>query len=338
MDVQLFDIALKLRHPIATSKGPITQRDGIALFIRDGTHHGWGEAMCLPNWPESNLTATRQALEGWAQKPHPQKLPTERFAKGAVELALCNLEAQRQNKTLAQILADRNTATTQVHLNALVSSPAEAAKAVANGYNTVKLKVGVSDLADLSDDVALVAEVRSAIGSNVALRLDANGAWTPTQAHKAIELLTPYNIEYIEEPTSGLANLSQLAENSTIPIAADESLHEVLLPHPKTALPIPVLVVKPMALGGPRTTHSLACNWIRQGHKVVISNYLDSAIGQHAAVSVAAALPVPQQVHGAVTPALFINDLAKLPAISRGRCQLPAHSPTPTPNSLLANA
>ncbi len=95
MDVQLFDIALKLRCPIATSKGLITQRDGIALFIRDGTHHGWGEAMCLPNWPESNLAAIRQALEGWAQKPHPQKLPTERFAKGAVEVALCNLEAQR---------------------------------------------------------------------------------------------------------------------------------------------------------------------------------------------------------------------------------------------------
>ena len=50
---------------------------------------------------------------------------------------------------------------------------AEAAAAFADdGFECVKVKVGVGD------DAARVAAVRRAVGDGVALRLDANGAWT----------------------------------------------------------------------------------------------------------------------------------------------------------------
>src|SRR2546429_3272759 len=51
----------------------------------------------------------------------------------------------------------------------------EAAGAVEAGFGTVKLKVGVGD------DAGRVAAVRAAVGPDVAIRIDANGAWDVDQ-------------------------------------------------------------------------------------------------------------------------------------------------------------
>ena len=323
MHVELSDISLELRLSVMTGRGVITQRDGILVQISDGGVTGWGEAMPLPGWPGADLSATRRALEQWAAEPNTNNLPAERFAHGAVELALLDLESQRIGQTQAEVLAGGGPVAGSVEVNALVQDAEEAAAARADGYGTVKLKVGGRDL---EEDVASVAAARSALGAETQLRLDANGAWTAEGAAEALARLEQYDIEYVEEPTSGLESLAKVAERSPIPVAVDESLSSVAAQIPDS---IPVVVVKPMSLGGPRTAYAAACQWIDQGRRVVVTNYMDSAIGQHAALSVAAALPGPPQVHGAITPALFTRDLADLPPIAEGCCSLPPHSPVP---------
>ncbi|MDE0580180.1 MAG: o-succinylbenzoate synthase [bacterium] len=323
MRVELSEIVLKLRHPVITSRGAITQRDGMLVQVSDGGVTGWGEALPLPGWPGADLSATRRALEQWAADPDPDDLPDERFAHGAVELALLDLEARRTGKTQAEALADVRPVADRVELNALVSDALTAVAEVAAGFRTVKLKVGASDL---EEDVASVAAVRDAVGDDTRLRLDANGAWTAEEAVEALAQLEQYAIEYVEEPVAGMDALAQVASQSPIPVAVDESLGSAETQIPES---IAVVVVKPMALGGPRTAHTAAHRWIGQGRKVVVTNFFDSAIGQHAALSVAAALLSPPQVHGAITPALFTHDLADLPPIADGRCPLPTSSPTP---------
>ncbi|WP_419845148.1 mandelate racemase/muconate lactonizing enzyme family protein [Candidatus Poriferisocius sp.] len=321
MRVELSEVSLKLRLPVMTGLGSITKRDGILIQISDGGFSSCGEAMPLPGWPGADLSATREALEEWATDPDPGNLPSERFAHGAVELALLDMEAKRTGRTQAEVLADGGPVVDSVELNALVSDTHAAAAAEADGYRAVKLKVGASDL---DEDVASVEAVRGAIGTDTRLRLDANGAWPVDRAVAALTQLEQYDIEYVEEPTSGLEALAQVAEQSPIPVAVDDSLGSAVAQLPET---ISVVVVKPMALGGPRTAYATACRWINQGRKVIVTNYLDSAIGQHAALSVAAALPNPLQVHGAITPALFDRDFADLPTIAGGRCLIPARSP-----------
>ncbi|MXW59832.1 MAG: o-succinylbenzoate synthase [Acidimicrobiia bacterium] len=323
MRVELSEIVLKLRHPVITSRGAITQRDGMLVQVSDGGVTGWGEALPLPGWPGADLSATRRALEQWAADPDPDDLPDERFAHGAVELALLDLEARRTGKTQAEALADVRPVADRVELNALVSDAHTAVAEVAAGFRTVKLKVGASDL---EGDVASVAAVRDAVGDDTRLRLDANGAWTAEEAVEALAQLEQYAIEYVEEPVAGMDALAQVASQSPIPVAVDESLGSAETQIPES---IAVVVVKPMALGGPRTAYTAAHRWIGQGRKVVVTNFFDSAIGQHAALSVAATLPSPPQVHGAITPALFTHDLADLPPIADGRCPLPTSSPTP---------
>ena len=323
MRVELSGVSLKLRLPVMTGRGTITQRDGILVQISDGGISGWGEAMPLPGWPGVDLSATRRALEVWAADPDPRNLPSERFAHGAIELALLDLEARRTGRTQAEVLANGGPVADSVELNALVSDPDAALAAQAEGYRTVKLKVGASRL---DEEIALVAAVRSALGAGTRMRLDANGAWTVDQAIAALTTLEQYDIEYIEEPVAGIQDLSLVADQSPIPVAVDEGLDSVDAKVPES---ISVVVVKPMALGGPRTAYAAACSWIDQGRKVVVTNYFDSAIGQHAALSVAAALPGPPQAHGVVTPGLFTLDLAGLPPVSGGLCPLPSQSPIP---------
>ena len=323
MRVELTDISLKLRIPVITGRGTITQRDGLLVQISDEGVTGWGEAMPLPGWPGADLSATRMALEAWAANPDPESLPSEQFAHGAIELALLDMEAQRTGRTQAEVLVEGGPVARSVELNSLVSDTDGAAAAVAGGYRTVKLKVGAPDL---EADVSAVAAVRNAIGADTRLRLDANGAWSEEQSAEVLTRLEQYDISYVEEPTTGLDALARVAEQSPIPVAVDDSLGSAVAPIPES---ISVVVVKPMALGGPRTAYAAACRWIDQGRKVVVTNYLDSAIGQHAAMSAAAALPGPPQVHGAITPALFTNDIAVLPPITNGHCPLPSHSPIP---------
>ena len=323
MRVELTDISLGLRIPVITGRGTITQRDGLLVQISDEGVTGWGEAMPLPGWPGADLSATRMALEAWAANPDPESLPSEQFAHGAIELALLDMEAQRTGRTQAEVLVEGGPVARSVELNSLVSDTDGAAAAVAGGYRTVKLKVGALDL---EADVSAVAAVRNAIGADTRLRLDANGAWSEEQSAEVLTRLEQYDIGYVEEPTTGLDALARVAEQSPIPVAVDDSLGSAVAPIPES---ISVVVVKPMALGGPRTAYAAACRWIDQGRKVVVTNYLDSAIGQHAAMSAAAALPGPPQVHGAITPALFTNDIAVLPPIANGHCPLPSHSPIP---------
>ncbi len=67
--------------------------------------------------------------------------------------------------------------------------------------------------------------MRAAIGPEVALRLDANGAWaTAAEAAEALRALAPAAPELIEEPVHGVAALRELqAALPELPLALDES-------------------------------------------------------------------------------------------------------------------
>ncbi len=52
---------------------------------------------------------------------------------------------------------------------------AEARHFVERGFRTIKLKIGV----DERSDVPIVKAVREAVGPDIRIRADVNGAWTP---------------------------------------------------------------------------------------------------------------------------------------------------------------
>lgn len=90
------------------------------------------------------------------------------------------------------------------------------------GFSDVKLKVGHPEI----DDVRLAGLVRRVIGSRVELRVDANEAWSPTEAKQRIEELIPFGIQSIEQPIADSLRheIATLKESVSIPLMLDESV------------------------------------------------------------------------------------------------------------------
>jgi L-fuconate dehydratase len=73
-----------------------------------------------------------------------------------------------------------------------------AARAVADGFRQIKLKVG----ADLDDDVRRCRVARSVVGPGIRLAIDANQRWNVDEAIRWTKALAEFDPYWIEEPTS----------------------------------------------------------------------------------------------------------------------------------------
>jgi L-fuconate dehydratase len=71
-------------------------------------------------------------------------------------------------------------------------------EALADGFTHLKVKVGL----DIDDDIRRVAMVRELVGPDVAVSVDANQCWDVGPAISAIKLLEPFDLHWVEEPTS----------------------------------------------------------------------------------------------------------------------------------------
>jgi muconate cycloisomerase len=89
-----------------------------------------------------------------------------------------------------------------------------------NHMRFVKLKVGTDD------DLSTLRLVRDELGGDVDIRVDANSAWTPSEAIARLKEMQPYGISAVEQPVAkaDFAGLRQVSEGVQIPVIADESL------------------------------------------------------------------------------------------------------------------
>ncbi len=73
-----------------------------------------------------------------------------------------------------------------------------AREAVAEGFTQIKLKVG----GNLEDDVRRLSLARAEVGPDIQIAIDANQRWDVDEAISWVKQLQPYDIAWIEEPTS----------------------------------------------------------------------------------------------------------------------------------------
>jgi len=152
-----------------------------------------------------------------------------RSAKAAVDIALHDLYAKQQGKTLSaylglgkEALSIQTDAT--VSLATVEEMSVQAVGLVEHGFSILKVKLGGRD----GIDVKRICQVRQAVGPNVTIRVDANQAWIPSEALRYIEQMETYDIEFIEQPVPAhdVDGLAEITRNSHIPIAADESVYD----------------------------------------------------------------------------------------------------------------
>lgn len=113
-------------------------------------------------------------------------------------------------------------------------SPAEyaqrAADAVGQGFTGVKIKIGARfgfDAGDAEADVALVREVRAAIGDKADLLVDANSGYSVHTAIRVGRELERYRVHHFEEPIpfTDVDGMAAIAAALDIPVAVGEQHH-----------------------------------------------------------------------------------------------------------------
>lgn len=294
--------ALPLRRPLRVRGAVVPARFGV-LIEHDG---GLGEATALP-----------QAL--------PPDEPSPAALSAARECAALDHAARAAGVPLAEQLGGMRWR--RIPVNALLAATdpaeaaAEAAALVARGFRCLKLKLSPRDLAG---DRRRLAAVRAAVGPAVALRADANAAWTVAEAIAALRALADLALEYVEQPVASLADLAAVRRAVAVPIAADESVVDAASVDALVAAEAAdVIVIKP-ALLGPRASLEAARRAHAAGLAVTVTSALDSSVGIAFAAHVAAAVAAPLRACGLATAELLAGDLVREPlAIVAGALQLP---------------
>jgi o-succinylbenzoate synthase len=299
--VEISERTLRFARPVSTAYGTLTERPllVVALTGDDGVT-GYGEAAPLEPYDGVSLGRARDALERYRAviEDRTPRGPGELLealraaddlpqALAALDIAFWDLAGRRAGLPVCALLSDR--AATAVPVNASIAAEdragaaAAAAAAVQDGYRCVKVKVGVGD------DAGRIAAVRAATGPQVALRLDANGAWTVQQAERAIAALVPAGLELVEEPVRGLSATRELRERVPVRIAIDETASQPGALASGAADAVCLKVGRCGGIGGLLAAASLVRS---TGADVYVSSTYDGPLGVAAGVHAAAALRV----------------------------------------------
>jgi o-succinylbenzoate synthase len=148
-------------------------------------------------------------------------------AKAAVDMAVYDLYGQLYHAPLYQLLGGyRETLATDLTIS--VNDPEQMARdscaAVALGYNVLKIKVGKEPALDRQR----LQAIRTAVGSGVKLRVDANQGWQPKEAVTLLNQMADdgMTIDLVEQPVAAhdLAGLKFVTEHVPMPVLADESV------------------------------------------------------------------------------------------------------------------
>ncbi len=328
-------IDIRLNESVPTGAGSIGDRGGMQVVVvahddTVGELVGIGETAPIPGQNGPKLEQLATEIAGWCREA--TLVPVDEaigalddhgfcaLTRFALHTALIDLEARRTNTSVSQWL--QPGAPTQVRVNGLIgeASPAavhaRARELVNEGMTAIKLKVGA---VDNSLDITRIVAASEAAGSNVELRLDANGAWTADVAARIIGRVGKHRISYIEDPTSDPSEFVSLAADTGVAVAVD--LGSEIDPDVAIATAgVTTVVVKPAALGGIDRLVELSQR--HPDHRFVVSSSIDREIGLAAAVHAAAAISSTSGPHGLATGRLIRGMDASLLDV-HGQIQVP---------------
>ncbi|GHO66059.1 L-Ala-D/L-Glu epimerase [Ktedonobacter sp. SOSP1-52] len=335
MQVQAIDL-LPYRIPMlggfTTAHGTFTQREGCLIKITtSGGIIGLGEAAPLPDFSGATFAETYAALNTLRDQllqrdcveavsslyPLLEEQGYPASALYGLECALLDAWGQHEGMSLHTLLAPAGTRPrANVAVNTVIGAATTEAvtqaaqKAIQAGFDCLKLKMGLSDHPE--EEIKRVAAVRSAIGPQVHLRLDANEKWSQEQATTILEACTQYDIQYVEQPLRAfdLEGMYQLRQRVAIPLAADEAVYD--LASTRRILDwqaADVLIIKPQLVGGLYPARSIIQTANAAGVRCVLTSSLEAGISLAATLHLAAASPEVTMECGLATLALLEDDL-----------------------------
>lgn len=234
-------IPLKPARHMVTALGWHTESKYVLVRLgTDAGIEGVGEATVMPIWSGETVWGAAAILEELLGPAVIGVDPTniteiERrldraarhnwFAKSAIEMACWDLAGKAANQPVYELLGGAvRPLTIRCRFSMGAYEPdrarARALELVAEGFTTIKVKVG----GPAQQDIARVTAVREAIGPQPNITIDANCGWDAPTAIECVNALTDVRIALNEQPTpdGDYAALASVRQATTVPVMADD--------------------------------------------------------------------------------------------------------------------
>jgi o-succinylbenzoate synthase len=309
---------LNFKTPGGTSRGVLKTKPSWIIEFSENDKTGYGEVSLLPglsfdDHPDFEMILLEK-LKNWknGRDENLSALPSIQFA---FEMGRLSMES---DDPFVLYPSDFTAGDAGVEINGLVwmGTKSEMQKRIRekldDGFDCIKLKIGAINF---EDELELIKSIRREFGpKDIELRVDANGAFTASEAMEKLKRLAEQNLHSIEQPIKPKQwqEMAQLCENTPLDIALDEELIGVSNPTEMLALVETIkpqaLVLKPGLLGG----FDISKQWIglaeKNGAYWWVTSALESNIGLNAIAQFTATFdnPLPQ---GLGTGQLYTNNI-----------------------------
>ena len=189
------------------------------------------------------------------------------------------------------------------------------------GFSCIKMKIGAIDF---NTEISLLQSIRKEFSaSEIEIRVDANGAFSPSEAMEKLKRLSDLNLHSIEQPIKQgqWQEMARLCKDSPLDIALDEELIGVFSETRKKELLQTIkpqyIILKPSFISGIQGTDS----WIRLAAESGIEWWITSALESNVGLSAISQYTFTKNSklpQGLGTGSLYTNNIPSPLKISKG--------------------
>ena len=286
---------LNFKKPSGTSRGVLKTKETWFIFIDNNGKRGIGECGMFkglsiddrPDYEEKlqwvcshiclGLDVLLKAL--W-------EFPSIQFG---LEMAFKSLET---DKGFELFLSEFTKGKKSIPINGLIWMGTEAfmrqqvREKIEAGFTCIKMKIGAINF---QTEIAILKSIRKEFSSkDVALRVDANGAFSVSEALEKLKVLSDLDLHSIEQPIKQgqIDAMAELCEQTPLPIALDEELIGVFSKEDKNDLLEIIkpqfIILKPTLVGGFQGSDIWIENAERHSTGWWITSALESNVGLNA--------------------------------------------------------
>jgi o-succinylbenzoate synthase len=321
---------LNFKKPSGTSRGVLKTKETWFIILEKNNKTGIGETGLFRGLSIDDVPNYEQKLQ-WVCKNIQlglEKLLVELANFPSIQFGLEQAFLSLKAKDSFNLFPSEFTKGNQViPINGLVwmgakeFMKAQIKEKLKTGFTCIKLKIGAIDF---EAEIDLLKSIRNQFSSKeIELRVDANGAFSPSNALAKLERLAALEIHSIEQPIKQgqVQEMATLCKKTPMPIALDEELIGVFSSEEKRKLITTIrpqyIILKPSLIGG--FTGSKEWIEIAENNNVDwwITSALESNVGLNAIAQFTATLQskLPQ---GLGTGGLFTNNFTSPLEIHNG--------------------
>ncbi len=327
---------LNFKNPSGTSRGVLKTKETYFLILKTEEKVGVGECGLLrglsiddrPDY-EKKLKAVCEKIDFGLNEENLYEALTEfPSIQFGVETAFKSLQSKNPFELYPSEFTRGEAA---IPINGLVwmgdtiFMKEQISEKLKQGFTCIKMKIGAIDF---KTEVELLKSIRKEFSaSEVELRVDANGAFSPKEALEKLKVLSDLKLHSIEQPIKQgqWQEMARLCEETPLPIALDEELIGIFSEEDKNNLLETIkpqyIILKPSLIGGFRGSD----RWINLAEKHNagwwITSALESNVGLNA-ISQYTFTKNSKLPQGLGTGSLYTNNIASPLEVSNGELKI----------------